>query len=92
MKYEDEIEFLKNTMIHQSQIVMDLQRIILSHNNILLDAGNRLTKLEEKIKEFESEECETASDESGPPPLELKTPIQTSIPSNVPVVEVSYIS
>jgi len=91
MKYEDEIEFLKNTAIHQSQIIMDLQKIILTYNNIFPDIGKRLTELEDKMKEFEGE-CDTASDESGPPPMELKSPIHSSIPQSIPIVEVSYIS
>lgn len=74
MNYEKEINFLKNTLIEQNHIIMELQNMILGHNAFLSES---LFKIEEKLKEAESEDYEEASDESpGHLLSDLKTPMQ----------------
>ena len=90
MNYKKEINFLKTTMIQQNQIIMELQKMIMGHNAFL---SERLCKIEEKLKEPESEDIEEASDESpGHISCELKTPMQGKLGKTdvAPIDGVSY--
>lgn len=60
MKYKQEINFLKTTMMQQSQIIMELQKVILAQNTSF---SERFYKIEEEIKELASENVEEATDE-----------------------------
>jgi hypothetical protein len=89
MNYKKEINFLKNTMIQQDQIIMELQKMIMGHNAFL---SERLCKIEEKLTEQEADDVEEATDETpGHIPGKLKTPLQEiGKPDVAPIDGISY--
>jgi len=97
-------EFLKNTIIKQSesiivlqQLVMSLQKMVSDHGIYIQDLSFRTTKIEREITEIktavENADDNTAEDIVGNiPDSTIKVVANTLHSENIPAMELTYIS